>query len=381
MNSDDLQKMKKMSRRNFMKISGAGLITIGLSPALSGCRTLGQGGGVGGTMQYLSWEGYDLPDCMKAWQDENDLVMESTYIGDHSEIQAKLASAGGTTYDVVTYYQGYYDLYRDELEILQPLDKSKISNFENLYERFRTQDFWVDEQGKVWGVPFTWGAEGCNYNADEIDAPESWNDLLKPEFENRIAMVDDSNGAIVIAARILGYGDQLPELTPNQLEEVKQYLLQVKSHARAIAPSFGDMADLLVSGEAVASFPGWAAVNVWTKERGANIQHTIPEEGGFTFIDAFAIPAVADNVETAHAWINQTITPETQACQAAALAAAVVNPDAVPFLDEDTAKLYDYENIEQLFEKAPVYSLPPRESEQYATYDQWLQMWEEVKAA
>jgi spermidine/putrescine transport system substrate-binding protein len=373
-------RLSLLSRRDFLKAAGLGMVSLGISPALASCRPTSQGGGIGGSIQYLSWEGYDLQDCMREWQENNDVTMESTYIGDHSEIQAKLATAGSTAFDLVTYYQGYYDLYRDELKIIQPLDRTKIPNFENLYELFRTQKFWVADDGTVWGAPFTWGAEGCNYNADEISAPVSWMDLLEPELEGRIAMVDDSNGAIVVAGRILGYGDLLPNLTPDQLVEVKDFLLRVKAHSRTIAPSFGDLSDLLVSGEVVATFPGWAAVNVWAQERGANIQHTIPEEGGFTFIDAFAIPAVSDNVETVLAWINESLSPEIQACQAAALAAGVVNPDAVPLLDEATAALYDYDQIDQVFAKAPVYELPPRESDQYATYDEWLQMWEEVKA-
>ena len=53
----------------------------------------------------------------------------------------------------------------------------------------------------------------------------------------------------------------------------------------------------------------------------------------------------------------------------------------MPFLDEKTAKLYPYDKIEDVFKKAPVYSLPPRQSDTFATYDDWLSMWEEVKAA
>ena len=175
-------------------------------------------------------------------------------------------------------------------------------------------------------------------------------------------MVDDMNGAVVIAGRILGFGEQLPNLTGEQLAQVKDLLLQFKGNARGIAPSFGDLTDMLVSGEIIVTYPGWAAVNVWAKDRGANILHTIPAEGGFAFIDAFAIPAASDNVETALAWINEALGPEVQACQAAALAAGVVNPQAVPLLDATTASLYPYDQIDSVFTNAPVYSLPPRES-------------------
>jgi spermidine/putrescine-binding protein len=168
-------------------------------------------------------------------------------------------------------------------------------------------------------------------------------------------MVDDMNGAVVIAGRILGFGDQLPNLTQEQLGEIKALLLEFKQQARGIAPSFGDLSDLLVSGEVIVTYPGWAAVNVWAADRDVKIAHTIPAEGGFAFIDAFAIPASSDNVETVVQWINEAISPEAQACQAAALAAGVVNPEAVPLLDEKTAALYDYNKIGDIFKNAPIF--------------------------
>jgi len=375
-----------VDRRSFLKLTGLGVATIGLGPVLAACQPKGAPAtaptkAVGGRIDFMSWEGYDLPTSMKEWQDAHGITVSATYIGDHSEIQAKLTTAQTAGYDLITYYQGYADLYRNEVKILQPLDRARVPNFEKLYDMFRTGDFWVDASGKVWGTPFTWGAEGCNYNADKMGPPASWKDLLKPEFKNKLGMVDDMNGALIIAARILGYGDQLPNLTPDQLKNVKDLLLQYKANARGIAASFGDLTDMLVSGEIIATFPGWAAVNVWAQDRGTNVQHTIPEEGGFTFIDAFAIPAQADNYDTSIEWINEALSPKVQALAAAALSAGVVTPDAVPFLDEKTAKLYPYDKIEDVFKKAPVYSLPPRQSDTFATYDDWLSMWEEVKAA
>ncbi|MFA5872378.1 MAG: extracellular solute-binding protein [Anaerolineales bacterium] len=377
------KRFENLSRRDFLKLSGLGLVSLGLGSSLVGCgpRATPLPAVVGGKLDFLSWEGYDLPTCMNGWQSAHDVTMSSSYIGDHSEIQAKLTTAQTSGYDLITYYQGYFDLYRDELKIIQPIDRSKISNFGKLYDIFRSQKYWVDDKNQLWGVPFTWGAEGCNFNADKMDAPGSWRDLLKPEFKGKVGMVDDMNGAVIIAGRILGFGEQLPNLTPEQLAEVKALLLEIKSQARGIAPSFGDLTELLVSGEVIVTYPGWAAVNNWAQDRGVNIQHTIPAEGGFAFIDAFAIPASSDNVETALEWINTAISPEVQACQAVNLSAGVVNPEAVPLLDAKTAALYDYNKINDVFKLAPVYSLPPRESTQYATYEQWLSMWEEVKAA
>ena len=335
---------------------------------------------IGGRVDFLSWEGYDLPTCMGDWDKAHNVTFSSSYIGDHNEIQAKLTTAKSVGYDLVTYFQGYSDMYANELKILQPIDTSKVPNFANLYERFRTGAAWLKD-GKVWGVPFTWGAEGCNYNADMIKPPQAWTDLLKPEFKGKVGMVDVMFDQVTFACIVLGFRDSLPNLTAEQLAACKDFLLQMKKQARSIAPSYGDLTDLLVSGEIVATFPGWAAINVWAAARNVNVQMTIPVEGGYSFCDALAIPAQSDNVDSVLAWINEAISPAVQACQSLNLAAGVVTPNAIPLLDKSVATMYDYAHMDDFFKKAPFYTLPPSKSDQYATYEQWAAMWEEVKAA
>jgi spermidine/putrescine-binding protein len=186
---------------------------------------------------------------------------------------------------------------------------------------------------------------------------------------------------IVIGAQIVGLRDKLPLLTEEELAQVIALYKEFKENARTIAV-YGQLADLFAAGEIVATIPGWAAVNVWSQERGVNVQTVIPKEGAATFIDAYAIPPDCDNRETVLAWINESIGPEMQACQAEGLAGGVVNPDGVPLVQDPAIKaMYDYDNLDQLFERAPVFDTPPLESEEYTTYDEWLTAWEELKAA
>jgi spermidine/putrescine transport system substrate-binding protein len=372
----------RLNRRDFLKLGGAGLAAVGLSPLLNACSpssTATPVAKIGGTIDFLSWEGYDLPGCMEAWNKANQVVFSSTYIGDHNEIQAKLSTASSVGYDLITYYQGYAEMYIDELKLLNSIDTSKVPNFANLFERFRTGDVWL-KNGKIWGVPFTWGTEGCNYASDKIDPPQSWAELLTPKFKGVVGMVDNMIDSTINAACAMGFNDKLPNLTAQELEEVKGFLLKMKAQARAIGPSYGDLTDMLVSGEVVATFPGWAAMNVWAKARQVNVKMIVPSEGSYSFCDAFAIPVQSDNVETVLAWINEALSPEVQACQALNLSAAVVNPLAVPLLDEDTRAMYDYDHMDEWIKKAPFYKMPPLKSDQYTTYDQWIAMWDEVKA-
>jgi len=378
-------KIMRMTRRQFLKGTGLSLAGLGLAPLLSSCAPgatpTPEAAKIGGAIQFLSWEGYDLRGCMEAWESENAATMESAYIGDHADIQAKLAVATPGLYDLITYYHAYSDLYASELKIIQPLDRAGLPNLENLFSLFKSGRWWNSDDGKLWGVPFSWGAEGVNYNADELDAVESWFDLLDPKYKGRIALVDDMLASLLIGAHLAGLAKDYPYYSQDELAAVIDAMRPLKEQARAIAPSYGDLTEMLVSGEVVIGIPGWAAVGAWAQDRDTNVKTSFTKEGHFSFIDAFAIPVGSDNIATVLAWINEAIGPEMQACQAKALAAGVVNPAALPLLDETIASLFPYDAIDDFFLKNPVYDLPPRESEEFATYDDWLAGWEAFKAS
>ena len=128
----------RISRLTLLRRGGAAALGLGLMPTLlAAC-----GGGdeaaapeASGTIDYLSWTGYDIPDPMKAWKTENAVDVKPTYIANHDDIQAKI-KAGGGAYDLITYYQGYKDLYT-ELDILSTIDTGKIPNTDGLFPVFK----------------------------------------------------------------------------------------------------------------------------------------------------------------------------------------------------------------------------------------------------
>ena len=118
----------ELSRREFLRRAGLTTFTIGATPAiLAACGgdsptpppATGSAGAepsvppASGTLDYFSWEGYDAPiDEMKAWLKDNSVKLNSAYIGNHDDIQAKLkASNNAEGFDLITYYQGYKPLY------------------------------------------------------------------------------------------------------------------------------------------------------------------------------------------------------------------------------------------------------------------------------
>jgi spermidine/putrescine transport system substrate-binding protein len=403
---------KILSRRDILRRGGIGLLALGAAPAiLAAC-----GGGdetaatteaaattaapaatteaaattaeaaaelpkASGTVDFLSWEGYDIPGPMKPWEEANAVKVSATYIGNHDDIQAKI-KAGGGSYDLITYYQGYKPLYA-QLGILSPLDAAKIPNIANEFPYFQSDvgNFWLEADGTWTGIPWTWGSIGITW--DDATLPgglSSWNDLLDPKFKDKIGLPDDPVGSFTLAAHVLGYDPAT--VTQEQKTKIVDFLTKIVKQAKSVSPSFGDMTTQLVSGEIVACWQGWAAMNSFAADAGTTTVKTIvPKEGSFSFCDLYAIPTTADNVDTVYSWMNEVLKPDVNAAAAEFLVAGVTVADAVPLLNETTRDLYPYDQLDALLERAPFYNNPPVESDEYVTYSEWVDTWQEVKAS
>ena len=127
---------------------------------------------------------------MEAWKAENGVEIRASYIGNHDDIQGKIASGGAEGADLITYYQGYKPLY-SELGILHEIDEAKLPNLAGLFPFWLTdvggKQFFVDSDGTRTGVPWTFGAIGLTW--DDATLPgglTSWYDLLDPSLKGKI---------------------------------------------------------------------------------------------------------------------------------------------------------------------------------------------------
>jgi putative spermidine/putrescine transport system substrate-binding protein/spermidine/putrescine transport system substrate-binding protein len=320
---------------------------------------------------------------MKAWKEANGVELQSTYMGSHDDIQAKILGGGGEGLDLITYGSSYKQLYR-KLKILTPIDESKIPNLKNLLPFFASdiQNIWVEPDGTRTGVPADWGAIGISYDSSVIkDPPTSYDILFDPKFTGKIGMPDDPLGAYGQAARVLGLDSS--RMTEGDFKTVTEWLKALAKQTKGISPSYGDVSTRFIAGDIVLSFMGWAAYKPFAAQAGKHTIETVwPKNGGgLAFSNAWAISPGADNVDTVHAWINETLRPEVNAAMAAFLVGGVVVEGAHALLDPTTASLYSYDDLEAFFALAPLQQDPPLESTEFVTRQRVLAAWQEVKSA
>jgi spermidine/putrescine-binding protein len=338
-------------------------------------------GKVGGVLDFLSWEGYDLPKIMHDWKKANGVNVKATYIASHDDIQAKLLSGGGKGIDLITYGPHYASYYR-ELGIVTQLDQSKIPNLAKLSPFFASaiDNAWINADGVRTGVPWTWGAIGILYDSNVVGKPSSYDVLFDPKFKGKVGFTDDPSGSYAAAANTLGLN--VSKMTEDDFRKITDWLKKLAKQTKGIAPSNGDLTSKFVAGEIVYAFNGWAAIGSFAENAGKKgIKTAWPGRGGYTFVDAWAIPPHADNVETAYAWINETLDPAVNAKAAEFLVGGVVTEGAEQLLPEALRRLLPYNNLKAFVARVPLQNNPPVKSDQYVTFQKMLDAWDEVKVS
>jgi len=363
-----------LSRRRMMAAMAAagGVAALGL-PRRAHAAT---------TMTWMGWQGYETPVKSGTFLQDNDIDFQPTFIASNEEIITKLQAGGIGNTDLITMYFGYLPLMA-EGGLLEPIDPAQIDQIPKLIPQFLAQDA-IKHDGQLMGVPWNWGSLPLMYDPEAVSAvPESWLDIMKPEYQGKVAMVDDPLGNLLIWGTVVTGKPMGTILTKDEMVQVIDQLIEIKTkHARAFFPTYGDMSEAFARNEVAVSAIGWEAVAVWTQAKGKTIKYTIPKEGTGMFMDCLCIPKDAPHVELSYKMINHVLSPAPQLQFATEQSAGITNLDTVPMLPADLAASYNYADIEGFMRKARLQPVPPTESDgSVATYDDFLTEYQRLSKA
>jgi spermidine/putrescine transport system substrate-binding protein len=314
-------------------------------------------------VNFLGWQGYDDPVAFDDFLKSKGITLNTTYIGNNDEIVAKLRGGGVGTIDIVTPYMGYIPLLV-KLDLIQPIDVSRVPNLEKVLPIFRN-DPNINVDGKLYGVPFTWGGGPMVYDPSVIATPPtSWKDLLKPEFTGKV-------------------GTETPtRINAAQLEQTIDFLIEVKKQSRVVAASWGDLSDAIARGDVAVTFNGWETMVKFCGDKGKVVKYVYPVERTNAWLDNYCIAKDAPNLDAAYELCNRVISVEGQRRLAEVAIQAIVNSDAVAALPAEIRALYPYDDIADYGKKAGFFGFPPTEPEgDLTTFSDWLKAYERFKAA
>ena len=289
---------------------------------------------------------------------------------DSNEILETKLLAGGSGYDVVVPSASF--LTRQiTAGIFQELDKSKLTNLDNLWDVIQARTEGYDPGGR-YAVNYMWGTTGFGYNAAQIaermpDAPvDSWDMIFNPDVLANFAdcgvhVLDAPTEMFPAALNYLGLNPDSHD--PEDLEKAAMLLESIRPHVQKFHSS--EYLDALGNGD-ICLAVGWSGDVFIARDAAAEageheIVYVIPKEGSLMWFDMMAVPADAPHPDEAHAFIDYILRPEVIAKASNYVYYANGNLASQPLLDEEVLgdpAIYPYaDTLSRLYTTTPY---PPK---------------------
>ncbi len=247
------------------------------------------------TLNVFTWEGYIDPTTIANFHEQTGVTVTITPFASNEDMYAKL-KAGGEGYDLLLCSDYMLNTLRKE-EMIQKLDKSKITNFENLEPAALATYFDPDSE---YVVPYIIGTPLIVYDPARVTVPiTSYADLWQPELANSIVVPDDARLLMGITLKSMGLS--FNETAPAVLEQAKEKLMGL--YDNIVSFNSDSPHNDLISGQATVGFTYTPFLLLAMQER-PDLKVAYPTDGLGIGIDGMAIPTTAQNVETAHEFLN-----------------------------------------------------------------------------
>jgi putative spermidine/putrescine transport system substrate-binding protein/spermidine/putrescine transport system substrate-binding protein len=296
-------------------------------------------------------------------------------MGSSDELVAKLRGGAASNYDVISPSSDVATML-SRSGLVAALDLSKVSNYSQLSPNLTTRPV-VRLDGKVYGVPLTWGPDPLLFDPTAFaKPPATWAELWDAKYANKLSFWDDLS-TMYMAAEVLGFGKPDPEaiyhLDDAQLEQVKQKLIALKPNIRKLWSTGGELTNLFQNHEVIAAM-GWPLVTNQLRKAGLPIQEEIPAEGTTGWIDHLMITQASDNKDLAYRFINYMITAQAQKQLSDVTGYIPANPQAAALMTAGQRHSLHLDDIDAYQKQLVFWTDVPRRA-------RYTEIWNEVKAA
>lgn len=284
---------------------------------------------------------------MQKFEKETGIKVKVTYYASNGELISKLKATKATGFDLV---QPSVTLIPAALDfgLYQPLDERKIPNFKNLIPSMvkASEELGGMSKGRRYGLPFDWGTEGISYNTKKIARrPTSFGAIHQDEFAGRVTYRATFH-VFVSTGLWMGLGNRMRDIYVSEakakpiLDKILAFLISKKKNVKTYWSTAAEIEKLL-STEEVWIAETWDGTG-WKLDRaGHPIKFVAPKEGAMTWMDGFALPKGAKNLEAAYAWMNFMYEPSNAALFTKESAYFTAVAGAAEHLDSAIKKQYE----------------------------------------
>ncbi len=284
----------------------------------------------------LTWKGYAPQSLVDKFQKETGITVKVTF-SNNEEMIAKLRATRGAGFDLAQPSQDRIASVQEKYKIYQPMDLSKVETgqiIEPMLEAVK-QNTMVGDQPHA--VPFCWGTSGLVVNKKFAPNAGDYADLLNAMYKGRVSY-RLKRPTLIAMAFAMGenpfakYGDAMAYQA--LMDKVEQAMIAGKPFVKNYWTNGDALLQSMRSGEVYIAM-AWDGAGWKLHAENPNIDFIAPRSGALGWIDTFAIPAKAKNVDAAYKWINFMLKPENAALFTNAEKYGTASKGAGQYLDAD----------------------------------------------
>lgn len=281
-------------------LSGAMVLT------LAGCG--GSGGGdrpfEGQELHLYNWGEYMGENLIADFEEQTGATVKVDYFDSNEQMYIRVAN--GESFDVLVPSDYMIQRLMEE-DLLQPLDKSKLSNLGLLSDDVMGLDYDPENE---YSVPYFWGTVGIVYDKTKVSEEdlekEGYNIFLDTKYKGDIYLYDSERDSFMMALKSLGYSMNTDN--EDELNEAYEWLLQC---VQTMEPEIvtDEIIDNMAQGRKALGLI-YSGDATYVMSENENMGFYMPETGTNLWSDAMVIPKNAENPELAHAFIDYVCTYE-----------------------------------------------------------------------
>ena len=286
-----------MKKHTGNRIAAAVLLFAG-ALMLGGCGSSPKGEYAGQTLHVYNWGEYTGENQIADFE----ALTGAKVILDNFESneQMYIKVANGDSFDVIVPSDYMIERLKQE-DLIQPLDKSKIPNMDQISDEVLGFPYDPDNE---YSVPYFWGTVGIVYDKTRVSEEdlqrEGFNIFLDEKYKGDIYLYDSERDSFMMALKALGYSMNTKD--ENELNEAYEWLLQC---VQTMEPEIvtDEIIDNMAQGRKALGliYSGDAA---YVMSENEDMGYYLPESGTNVWSDGMVIPKNAQNVELAHEYIN-----------------------------------------------------------------------------
>lgn len=248
-------------------------------------------------LNVYTWSGVIPESVIQQFEKETGIKVNFSTYDSNEVMYAKLNASKEAGYDVIEPSSYYVDRMRRQ-NMLEKLDKTKLTNFKNLNPDFLNQPY---DPHTTFSIPFIWGVTGIFVNKDYFNpgSIKKWSDLWDKKFQDQLMLLDDSREVFSVALMLSGYS-----INDNNPEHIKLAYLKMKELIPNIKLFKSDGVITILIDEDATIGMAWNGDLFKAKKENPHLDFIFPEDGFVVWVDNFAIPKDAPHRENAYKFLN-----------------------------------------------------------------------------